>query len=58
MIPKINFVIIDSRAGVAQLVEQMICNHQVPCSIHGAGTINGYRFKNSVRMGILMIDAV
>ena len=25
-------------AGIAQLVEQLICNHQVPCSIHGTGT--------------------
>ena len=26
-------------AGIAQLVEQRFCNPQVPCSIHGAGTI-------------------
>ena len=29
----------DRIAGIAQLVEQLICNHQVPCSNHGAGTI-------------------
>ena len=28
----------DRDAGIAQLVEQLICNHQVPCSNHGAGT--------------------
>ena len=28
----------DKKAGIAQMVEQLICNHQVPCSIHGAGT--------------------
>jgi hypothetical protein len=27
------------RAGLAQLVEQLICNHQVLGSIPGAGTI-------------------
>ena len=26
-------------AGIAQLVEQLICNHQVPSSTLGAGTI-------------------
>ena len=26
-------------AGIAQLVEQLICNHQVPSSNLGAGTI-------------------
>jgi hypothetical protein len=26
-------------AGIAQLVEQLICNQQVPRSIRGAGTI-------------------
>ena len=25
-------------AGIAQMVEQLICNHQVPSSILGAGT--------------------
>ena len=31
----------DRTAGIAQMVEQLICNHQVPCSIHGAGTTFG-----------------
>ena len=31
----------DREAGIAQVVEQLICNHQAPCSNHGAGTING-----------------
>ena len=29
-------------AGIAQLVEQLICNHQVPSSTLGAGTISQY----------------
>ena len=28
----------DQFAGIAQMVEQLICNHQVPSSILGAGT--------------------
>ena len=44
-----------SPAGIAQLVEQLICNHQVPCSIHGAGTNN--IFKYSLFVGILMKSA-
>ncbi len=28
-----------NHAGIAQLVEQLICNHQVPRSIRGAGPI-------------------
>ena len=31
----------DRTAGIAQMVEQLICNHQAPCSIHGAGTTFG-----------------
>ena len=27
-----------NQAGIAQLVEQLICNQQVPRSIRGAGT--------------------
>ena len=29
----------DQFAGIAQMVEQLICNHQVPSSILGVGTI-------------------
>ena len=32
-------------AGIAQLVEQLICNHQVPSSTLGAGTILTFIFK-------------
>jgi hypothetical protein len=31
-------VMVRDNAGIAQLVEQLICNHQVPSSILGAGT--------------------
>ena len=47
-----------NNAGVAQLVEHFTCNEDVPRSIRGAGTISRYIFKNSVLIGILIIDAV
>jgi hypothetical protein len=31
-------------AGIAQMVEQLICNQQVPRSIRGAGTNNTYMY--------------
>ena len=38
-LPAPNNLISIIRAGIAQLVEQLICNHQVPSSNLGAGTI-------------------
>ena len=43
-----------NNAGIAQLVEQLICNHQVPSSILGAGTI----FDEQSRRTVIDLESI